>query len=153
MVNEGSWHDYLEAYYHPCEPFVEVYSDHSGVRTRIDTPSDVENIFTLIFSLRCLDYDHYIGGNYRIEMDYVMGDRLIHAIFKASYATVRIGGANKSAIYVEEIGGLKAKFYFGNTSKRLPLKMVIPSYNASGNTIEMIAELKDFTLGATPITY
>lgn len=152
-VNEGSWHDYLEAYYFPGEPYVEVFSRNAGVRNRIAAPADVENVFTLIFSLRCLDYDYYIGGDKRIEVDYVMGDRLIHAVFKASYTTLKIGGVTKNVIYLEETGGLKAKFYFENAANRLPLKMIIPSYNASGRTIEMIAELKDFTLGATPITY
>lgn len=150
-INEGSWHDYMETYYYPGQPYVEVYSEYAGVRNRVPAPLGIKNIFTLIFSLRCLDYEYYIGGGRRIEMPYLLGDKVFDAVFEASYRREKINGKFYDTIWVSEIGGLKSQFFFGNAAERLPLKMIIPSYNASGKSIDMEAELKEYTLGTVPI--
>lgn len=150
-IHEGNFNDYLEVRYSGSGGFARLYDRYANSSNRIAVPADVKNVFTLIFSLRSLDYTGFLGTGKKIAMDYLLGDKLYRAVFTAVPAELKLGGKIYRTIYLEQSGGPGTKFWFEDSAARVPLKMVIPSYNAGGRQTDMVAELKSFTPGTVSV--
>lgn len=154
-INEGNWHDHLKFNFFPNRREVEIFQKTVNYdRKVLSYKTTLRNYFTLISSMRSVDYEYHIANNLTVDIDYVYGTTVRTAKFKCSYKKYNLNGQKVDTIYLQEIGGIGMDFYLMNDDNRTPISLIIPAFEVIGfRTINVYVELKEMTLGSEEIPY
>lgn len=152
-IVEGKWHDHMVYTFSPTQ--IQYYNKMDGNRIK-KIPfrgSNMKNYYTLVISVRSIDYDYYISKKKKIYIHYLLKEKPYLAILKPKYITVKYNGKKQRAIYLEEIkGGLGFKVTILDNKYRIPLNMTIPTLKTDGKkSIELHAILKSYKPGTIEI--
>ena len=152
-INEGNWKDHILFNFFPEQQKVVVAQKVNGYRKdTVNFKGILRNYFTLIATMRTVDYDYHILQNVPVEIDYLFGTAVKTAKFRPYFKTERINGKLLDVIYLEEIGGIGMHFYISRDENRTPIRLVIPAFEVIGfKTISVYVELKEFVPGGGEI--
>lgn len=152
-INEGNWHDHIRFEFNPAQRQVVIAQKYFSYRKdTLQYSGTLRNYFTLISSVRALDYDAYIASKQEVTIDYLYGTQIKHARFSLKKQTIDFKGRKEKVAVLSEIGGIGMNFYIRDDAERVPLRMVVPAFDVSGfKTISVYAELKEFQRGTQKI--
>lgn len=148
-INEGNWKDHILFNFFPEQHKVvmcQKVNNYAGIH--VSYKNVLRNYFTLISTMRSVDYDYHIQNKVPVEIDYLFGTTIKTARFKPFYKKERFNNQYIDVIYLEEIGGIGMHFYISKDGNRTPLRLVIPAFEVIGfKTISVYVELKEYTPG------
>jgi len=151
-IHEGNWKDHMVFTFSPQRTQFHNQQGGNKIRRIPFNGTNLKNYYTLVMTLRAIDYEYYISKNEYIRINYLLGEKPMNAVLIPKYVTVRHNRKDYRAISIEEMkGGLGFKATLLDDPHRTPFKMTIPSYNTDGWSIDFNAELSSFTPGTIPI--
>ena len=154
-VNEGNWHDHIQFYFNPGAKQMDYFAaQNNNQKVNLSFEESLRNYFTLIFSVRALDYQYYIDRNVPVEIDYLLGTSVKKSLFKVSRSKMRRNDKDIDIFFLQEQGGIGLNFKIQDNLERIPLELTIPAYKVIGyKTIDIYVELKEYKAGDGETVY
>ena len=147
IINEGGWHDRMYYSFYPNR--IEYINKNDNYKTKvISHPAiKVNHFYTLIFSIRSLDFNYYLNNKISPKIAYLFKDSVIQGNFRIRKTTAMYKSKVYPAFAVEEIGGMNFSAVILDMPDRLPIKVVIPALPTPEKNIMFEGTLIDHTPG------